>query len=95
MHEVRDNVEKLLNFPAEFVSVLLISVHQYKSGQNYQTSREFYMSSEKVSTEDSVDLLSEVSSFDDDFARMHFESASSDEEVTNNQVNSSVWGEIE
>ena len=51
------------------------------------------MSSE-VSTEDSVDSLSEVSSLDDDFAKMHFESASSDEEVTDNEVDSNVWSEI-
>ena len=53
------------------------------------------MSSEEVSTEDSVDSLSEVSSLDDDFAKMHFESASSDEEVTDNEVDSNVWSEIE
>ena len=52
------------------------------------------MSSEEVSREDSVDSLSEVSSLDDDFAKMHFESASSDEEVTDNKVDSNVWSEI-
>jgi hypothetical protein len=48
------------------------------------------MSSEEASIEDSVDSLSEVSSLDDDFARMHFESASSDEDVTDDEVNSNV-----
>ena len=52
------------------------------------------MSSQEVSTEDSVDSLSEVSSLDDDFAKMHFTSASSDEEVTDNEVDSNVWSEI-
>ena len=52
------------------------------------------MSSEEVSTEDSVNSLSELSSLDDDFAKMHFESASSGEEVTVNEVDSNVWSEI-
>ena len=52
------------------------------------------MSSEEVSREDSVDSLSEVSSLDDDFAKMHFESVSSDEEVADNKVGSNVWSEI-
>ena len=53
------------------------------------------MSSEEASTEDSVDSVSEVSSLDDDFAEMHLESASSDEEVTDDEVDSNVWSEIE
>ncbi len=53
------------------------------------------MSSEEVSTVDSADSLTEVSSLDDDFARMHFESASSDEEVTDDEMDSNVWSEIE
>ena len=92
---MRDTDEKLLDFSVEFVSILLIPAHRYKSDQRYHTSSEFYMSSEEVSTEDSVDSLSEVSSLDDDFSRMHFESASSDGEVTENEVNSSVRSEIE
>ncbi|CAF4481852.1 unnamed protein product, partial [Rotaria magnacalcarata] len=43
------------------------------------------MSSEEASTEDSVDSFSEVCSLDDDFARMYFLSASSDEEVTDDE----------
>ena len=53
------------------------------------------MSSEEASTGDSIDSLSEVSSLDDDFAKMHFESTSSDEEVTDDEVDSNVWSEIE
>ena len=53
------------------------------------------MSSEEASKEDSVCSLGEMSSFDDDFAWMHFESASSDEDVTDDEVDSSVWSEIE
>lgn len=37
----------------------------------------------------------EASSLDDDFARMYFESASSNEEVTDDQVDSNAWREIE
>ena len=44
---------------------------------------------------ESVDSLSEVSSLDDDFTRMHLESASSDEEVTDDEVDSNAWSEIE
>ena len=43
------------------------------------------MPSEEASTGDSVDSLSEVSSLDDDFAKMHFESTSSDEEDTDDE----------
>ncbi|CAF3163803.1 unnamed protein product, partial [Rotaria sp. Silwood2] len=53
------------------------------------------MSSEEARTEDSVDSLSEVNSLDDDFAEMHLESASSDEEVTDDEMDSNVWSEIE
>ena len=53
------------------------------------------MSSEEVNTEDSVDSLSEVSSLDDAFVRMHFESASSGEEIIDNEMDSNVWSEIE
>ena len=54
------------------------------------------MPSEEASTGDSVDSLSEVSSLDDDFAKMHFESTSFDEEVTDDEVYSNgVWSEIE
>ncbi|CAF4294197.1 unnamed protein product [Adineta steineri] len=52
------------------------------------------MSSEEASTEYSLDSFSEVSSLDDDFARMHFESASSDKGVTDDEVDSNVWSEF-
>ena len=52
------------------------------------------MSSEEVSREDCVDSFSEVSFLDDDFAKVYFESASSDEEVTDNEMDSNVWSEI-
>ncbi len=35
-----------------------------------------------------------MSSLDDDFDRIHLESESSDEEVTNDEVDSNVWNEI-
>ncbi|CAF4545781.1 unnamed protein product, partial [Rotaria sp. Silwood2] len=53
------------------------------------------MSSEEARTEDSVDSSSEVGSLDEDFAEIHLESASSDEEVTDDEMNSNVWSEIE
>ena len=52
------------------------------------------MSSEEASTKDIVDSLSEVSSLDNDFDRMHFEPASFDEKVTNNGVNLNVPNDI-
>ena len=33
--------------------------------------------------------------FDNDIARMHFESATSDEKITDDEVDSNVWSEIE
>ena len=48
------------------------------------------MSSEEASTEDSVDLLSEVNFSNNDFDRMHFESASSDKEIPDDDVDSNV-----
>ncbi|CAF1553822.1 unnamed protein product, partial [Adineta steineri] len=52
------------------------------------------MSPAGAGMEDSLDSLSEVSSLDNDFARMHFESVSSDEEVTDDEVDSNVWSEF-
>jgi hypothetical protein len=52
------------------------------------------MSFEETDTEESVSSLSEVSSLDDDFDRIHLESESSDEEVTNDEFDSNVWNEI-
>ncbi|CAF3939773.1 unnamed protein product [Rotaria sordida] len=51
------------------------------------------MSSEETDTENSEKSLSDVSSLDDDFARMLFESSSS-EEVTDDDLDSQVWNEI-
>jgi len=53
------------------------------------------MSSEEIDTDDSVESLSEVSSLDDDFAALHFDSGSSDEEVNDIDVDSNMWSEIE
>ncbi|CAF4424014.1 unnamed protein product, partial [Rotaria sp. Silwood2] len=52
-------------------------------------------SSKAASTEDSVDSSIIVSSLDGDFAGMHLESANSDEEVTDDKVNSNVWSQTE
>ena len=53
------------------------------------------MSFEDIDTEDSVNSLSEVSSLDDDFDTMHLESDSSDNEVSDDDMNSHTWNEIE
>ena len=53
------------------------------------------MSFEEIDTEDSASSLSEVSSLNDDFDTMHLESGSSDEEVTDDDVDSHTWNEIE
>jgi hypothetical protein len=45
-----------------------------------------YMSLEKTYTEDSDNSLSNVSALVDDFVRMQFESSSSGEEITNDNV---------
>ena len=53
------------------------------------------MSSEETGTEDSVDSLSEVNPLNNDFDRMYFESASSDEEIPDDEGDSNVWSKIE
>ena len=53
------------------------------------------MSSEETDTEESASSLSELSSLDDDLGRMPLESGSSDEETSDDEVGSNVWGEIE
>ena len=95
MHYVRDKDTEFLDFSVEYVFILLITTHQYKSDQNCQNSWIFYTSSEEASTEGSVDLLGVVSSLDDNFARMYFESPSFNEEVTIDEVHSNVWSGIE
>ncbi|CAF3301341.1 unnamed protein product, partial [Rotaria sp. Silwood2] len=53
------------------------------------------MSFEQIDTEDSASSLSEVSSLNDDFDTMHLESDSSDGEVTDDDMDSNAWNEIE
>ncbi|CAF4814066.1 unnamed protein product, partial [Rotaria sp. Silwood2] len=53
------------------------------------------MSFEEIDTEDSASSLSEVSSPKDDFDTMYLESGSSDGEVTDDDMDSSAWNEIE
>ncbi|CAF1601898.1 unnamed protein product [Didymodactylos carnosus] len=52
------------------------------------------MSFEETDSEESINSRSEVSSLDDDFDSIHLESESSDEEVTDDEVDSNVWNEI-
>jgi hypothetical protein len=53
------------------------------------------MSSEDTDSEDSRNSQSDVSSLDDDFARIQFESSSSEDEITDDDRDSQVWTEIE
>ena len=53
------------------------------------------MWSEEASTEDSVDSFREISSLDNDLDSMHFESVCSVEEISDDEVDSNVWSEIE
>jgi hypothetical protein len=87
---MRDKDLRFLDLSVEFVSILLIAAHQYKRDQNCRTYCIFYMSSEETSTEDSIGSRSEVNSLNDDFVRMHFESTSSDEDITEDEVDSNV-----
>jgi len=57
-----------------------------------------YMLFEETDTEESRDSQSDVSSLDDGFSRMQFESSSSEKQVTDDDdddADSQVWGEIE
>ena len=53
------------------------------------------MSFEETDTDESASSLSEVSSLDDDSDQMRLESGSSDSEVTDEEVDSRSWNEIE
>ncbi len=53
------------------------------------------MSFEETDTEESGSSLSELSFLDDDLDRMNLESGSSDEEMSDDEVGSNVWNEIE
>jgi hypothetical protein len=64
----------------------------YKSERNFEI---VHMSFEESETEESASSLSEVSSLDDDFVRMDLESGNSDEEITDDEVDSQVWSEIQ
>jgi hypothetical protein len=53
------------------------------------------VSFEETDTDDSGNSLGDVSDLDDDFARMQFESSSSEEEIAADDVDLEVWNEIE
>jgi hypothetical protein len=53
------------------------------------------MSIEQTDTEESTSSLSELSVLDDDLDRMDLESGSSDEEMSDDEMGSNVWNEIE
>jgi len=53
------------------------------------------MSFEEMDTEDSASSLGEVSSLDDDFDAMYRESDDSNEEGTDDDLDSHTWDEIE
>ena len=64
----------------------------YKSDRNAGI---VHMSFEETDTDESAILLSKVSCLDDDFDQMRLESRSSDNEVTDEEVDSRSWNEIE
>jgi hypothetical protein len=53
------------------------------------------MSFEETDTEESGSSLSQLSFLDDDLDRMYLKSGSSDEEMSDDEVGSNVWNEIE
>ncbi len=64
----------------------------YKSSGTF---RIVHMSFEETDTEESASSLSELTFLDDDLDRMHLESGSSDKEMSDDEVGSNVWNEIE
>lgn len=63
----------------------------YKSDRNFAI---IHMSFEESETEESTSSLSEVSSLDDDFVRMDLDSETSDEEATDDEIDSKAWSAI-
>jgi hypothetical protein len=49
------------------------------------------MSFEEIDTKETASSRIEVSSLNDDFDRMYLESGSSDEEMTDHEMDSNVW----
>lgn len=84
--------EKRKKFPAFSPIFLPLCAFMYKSERN---AGMVYMSFEETDTDESASSLSEVSSLDDDFDQMRLESGSSDSEVTDEEVDSRSWIEIE
>ena len=72
--------------------------HSFICDLTYKNSLTFpiiYMSFEETDTEESGSSLSELSFLDDDLDRMHVESGSADEEISDDEMSSNVWKEIE
>ena len=63
----------------------------HKSSWNFEI---IHMSFEESETEKSASSLSEGSCLDDDFVRIDLESGTSDEEVTDDEMDSQVWSVI-
>ena len=80
--------EKILGF-----SSLLLSLYpiMHKSSWNFEI---IHMSFEESETEESASSLSEGNCLDDDFFRIDLESGTSDEEVTDDEMDSQVWSAI-
>jgi hypothetical protein len=78
----------------QYITPLLLSLYHfmYKSNRNFEI---VHISFEESETEESASSLSEVSSLDDEFVRMDLESENSDEELTDDEVDSQVWSEIQ
>jgi hypothetical protein len=83
---------KRTTFPA--FSPLFFSLYSfaYKYDRSFGTVHIYF---EEIDAEDSTNSLSEVISLDSDFDTMYLESNNSDEEVTDDDVDSHSWNEIE
>ena len=89
MHDMCEKKAKA--FKLFSLILILLSFFLYKCEGNFGIGD---MSFEETDTEESSSSLNEMSSLDDDFGKMYLEFESSDEEVTNDEVDSNVWNEI-
>ncbi len=89
MYNMREKKEETSKLFA--LILILLSFFLYKGESNSGIGSMLF---EETDTEESASSLREVSSLNDDFDRMHLESESFDEEVTNDEGDSNIWNEI-
>lgn len=71
-----------------------IPIETMKEAQVISLKFRIYKPFEETDMEESVDSRCDVSSLDDGFSRMQFESSSSEEHATDDDMGSEVWDEI-